>query len=390
MNADAMCPVCGSSDHDAVVSIPSVPVLVNAQVRPDQGSVAVRGDMDLVVCHGCAHLFNRSFDPELLDYDATYENTLHYSSHFQQFARSLADRLVRDHGLIGVCVAELGSGPGHFLSMLCDAGVARGLGWDPSYDPGRLGAPEHPAVTVSTDQFPDDGSVPVELAFSQHVLEHLGEPVRALAAMRSAVLDANGVVYTEVPNGQLMMEHGAIWDLIYEHRSYFVPLSLDLVCRRAGLRVTSMGAAFGDQFLWCEAIPGDSAADALPDPSAVEQAVVAATVFGATAAERIERARDDLATWAAAGPVALWGAGSKGVTYLNLVADVAEVAAVVDINPRKSGWGVPGTSFAISGPDVLIDVQPRTVVAANPIYVGEIAAALEHMGIDACVRPLWE
>lgn len=249
MSTAVACPVCGSVDHADVLALTDLPVLVNAQVRPEHAPHVRRGDMRLVVCTGCGHLFNRSFHEELLDYDAAYENTLHYSGQFREFAVSLAERLVHDHSLAGAQVGELGSGPGHFLSLLCDAGVARAYGWDPSYDPERLGAPEHRAVSISTDRFPDDGSIPMQLAFSQHVLEHLHDPVRALAAQRAAVVTTGGVVYSEVPNGQLMVDHCAIWDLIYEHLSYFVPASLELACRRAGLRVTSIGAAFGEQFL---------------------------------------------------------------------------------------------------------------------------------------------
>ncbi len=69
-------------------------------------------------------------------------------------ARALAERLVETHGLAGASVAELGSGPGHFLSMLCEAGVAVATGFDPSYDAARLGAPTNSAVSVSTELFP--------------------------------------------------------------------------------------------------------------------------------------------------------------------------------------------------------------------------------------------
>lgn len=382
------CPVCGSAERRDVLSLAGMPVLINAQVRPAEAVDVPRGDIDLVVCTACSHLYNRSFDESLLDYDASYENTLHFSPSFQRFAAELADRIVAEHDLVGATVAELGSGPGHFLSMLCDRGVARAVGYDPSYDPGRLGAPEHPAVTITTELFPDDGSVPVAFAFSQHVLEHIHVPVDALAAQARSVAAARGSVYSEVPNGELMVEQCALWDLIYEHLSYFTPLSLDLACRRAGLAPTRSGVAFGDQFLWNEATGGD--ADETVDAGAVSRGVAAALEFGDAARARIESASAELAALAADGPVVLWGAGSKGATYLNLmVAAGAPVAGVVDINPRKTGWGVPGTPLTISGPEQIVAVAPRTVLAANPVYADEIAAQLRGLGVDADVRPLW-
>lgn len=365
-----------------------MPVLVNAQVTPQDSPLVRRGDIDLVVCAGCGHLFNRAFDPTLLDYDATYENTLHYSAHFRQFASGLCDRLVTTHGLVGERVAELGSGPGHFLSMLCDAGVAAGLGFDPSYDPGRLGAPENPSVVISTDLFPADGSLQVRLAYSQHVLEHLDDPIAALAAQRLAVASTGGLVYTEVPNGELMLAECALWDLIYEHRSYFVPTSLAVACLRAGLSIRVLDTAFGGQFLWCEAVPGDGDGSDVSDHE-IAAAVSDARRFGVQAVDRIALARQELEAFAEAGPVVLWGAGSKGITYLNLVADVAPVAGVVDINPRKTGWGVPGTSLTIMSPDDLVDILPQTVLAANPLYVDEIGALLAGLGLRPEILALW-
>lgn len=371
-----------------MLSLEGLPVLINAQVRPDVALDVQRGDMDLVVCSACAHLFNRSFDESLLDYDASYENTLHYSEHFQRHARALAARLVETHRLEGATVAELGSGPGHFLSMLCEAGVATAIGFDPSYDAARLGAPMNAAVSVSTELFPADGSLPVAMAFSQHVLEHLESPVDALAALRAAVAAPRGVVYTEVPNGDLMLRDCALWDLIYEHRSYFVANSLRVACERASLRIDQLGTSFGEQFLWCESRPATESTDTQRH-APIDDAVSAAIEFGRAARARLDEAREELAAYVATGPVVLWGAGSKGATYLNLVGDAAPVAGVVDINPRKGGWGVPGTALTISEPGALTAIAPHTVLVANPIYIDEIESKLAGIGVCADVRALW-
>lgn len=411
----AACPVCRAPEQHDVLQLRQLPVFVNAQVRPADAPYVRRADIELVVCAGCGHLYNGAFDERLLDYDTTYENSLHFSPAFADFARGLAKRLIADHDLVGARVAELGSGPGHFLSILCDEGVATGLGYDPSYDPARLGAPDSAAVTISTEPYPTDRSLDVRLAFSQHVLEHLDDPIAALRALGRSVATRGGVVYSEVPNGQLMIEQVALWDLIYEHLSYFTPSSLDLACRLAGLEPVSGGAAFGDQFLWNEARPAPadpgaaapaptgveaSAAAApgsspvapgavTPDPAVVEAAIDAARSFGEAAQRAIESARQSLVDRAARGPVVLWGAGSKGATYLNLVADAAPVAGVIDINPRKWGWGVPGTDLTITGPDTVADLDPGTVLVANPLYADEIAADLAERGVSPSVEALW-
>lgn len=384
------CPVCGQHTVAEVLALPGLPVAINAQATPDQAPHVPKGDIELVVCRGCSHLFNAAFDPELSDYDSSYENTLHYSPRFQRHATELAQRLVAEFDLVGATVAEAGSGPGHFLTMLCEAGVGRANGFDPSYDPDRLGAPEHPAVELSADLYPSDGSLNPRLALSQHVLEHLTDPVGLLRILRDSVAaDDAGAVYSEVPNGEVMIDRCALWDLIYEHYSYFTPLSLSVALGRAGLSTERTAAMFDDQFLAIESRPVADTAPAVA-PDVVEALVQRSIAFGETARKQIAAASSDLDRYKATGPVALWGAGSKGMTYLNLVAPGGEIDAVVDVNPRKAGFGVPGAPNVITGPESLRDIAPATVLIANPIYADEIRGTLAELGVSADVLPLWE
>ena len=386
-----ICPVCGGNEVVDVLSLVDLPVAINAQTTPESAPDVPKGDMNLVVCQSCAHLFNTEFDPALSDYDASYENTLHFSPRFQRHATELAERLVADFDLDGATVAEAGSGPGHFLTMLCEAGAAGARGFDPSYDPDRLGAPEHPNVELSSELYPDDGSLNPRLALTQHVLEHLTDPVALLGILRGSVAgDEKGAVYSEVPNGEVMIDRAALWDLIYEHYSYFTTASLSLALARAGLSTDRVETMFDDQFLAIESRPTKPDPEAAPDPDVVEALVARAVAFGDTARKQIEAAKVDLARYRAVGPVALWGAGSKGMTYLNLVARDGGVDAVIDVNPRKAGFGVPGVGVAIGGPESLVEIRPATVLVANPVYIDEIRQSLAELGLEPDVFPLWD
>lgn len=384
------CPVCGGTSVIDVLSLPALPVAINAQVTAENGPNVDRGEFELVICGTCAHLFNAAFDPEACEYDSSYENSLHFSPRFRDHSISLAKRLVTDHDLVGAAAAEAGSGPGHFLAHLCESGVDRAYGFDPSYDPDRLGAPDHPRVSVSSGFFPDDGSVAVKLALSQHVLEHLTDPVGLLSAFRSAVAEhPGGIVYSEVPNGDMMLDRVALWDLIYEHFSYFTSTSLAHACGRAGLSADSVSTMFDDQFLAIESAVGEADANP-PDQAAVASLVDQAVTFGAKAGDRITKARVELDGYREQGPVALWGAGSKGRTYLNLVAADGEIDAIVDLSPRKEGFGIPGTADIIGLPGSLKAVQPATVLIANPVYREEISVSLRDLGVNAKVLALWD
>lgn len=77
----------------------------------------------------------------------------------------------------------------------------------------------------------------------------------------------------------------------------------------------------------------------------------------------------------------MWGAGAKGVMFLNLVPGAESIREVVDMNPRKQGMFVAGTGQMIVAPEVLSDDSPDAVIVLNSAYRAEIAARLQAMGL---------
>lgn len=378
------CIVCGGANTEPVLTLHDVPTLPNQLCTTvDEGLGVARGDLTLRCCSDCSHMFNSSFDPECLEYDATYENSLHFSDVFQSWITERASRLVADHHLDGGVAAELGSGPGNFLELLCQAGMSRGRGFDPSFDPARLAAVEHRSVEVSADPFPTDGSLVADLVCSRHVLEHLVDPVGLIRDSMNALRDG-GVVYHEVPNGDLMIRDLALWDLVYEHVSYFTAASLQRLCHDADLEIGSVDVGFGDQFLSVVASRRTAPTAAIPP---VDIGPIRA--FGERATAQIEASREQLRALADSGPVVVWGAGSKGTTYLNVADRDGVVSGVVDVNPRKRGTVVAGTGHVIVDADGIVDIDPATVLVANPIYLEEIRQMVASRCPGAAIMSLW-
>ena len=80
--------------------------------------------------------------------------------------------------------------------------------------------------------------------------------------------------------------------------------------------------------------------------------------------------------------VVIWGAGSKGVTFVNtLNISYKQVEHFVDLNPRKLGKFVPGTAQDIIAPDFLKEYCPQTIIIMNPIYRNEIQASVKDLGL---------
>jgi len=361
-----------------------VPVLCNV-LHPTAAAARAAdvGDLELRFCDACGHLWNAAFDPARVTYDAEYENSLHYSPRFQAYARALAAELVERHGLRGGTVVEIACGKGDFLGLLREAGAARAVGFDPSFEPERHG--ETAGVEVRRELFTADTAeaLSCDLLCCRHALEHVADPVAFLRLIHDALAGSpDAPVYIEVPNGLWTVRDLGVWDLIYEHPQYFSARSLALAMARAGYAGVAVAEAFGGQFLGCGArrTAGPAAAPrvTLEDPAAL------GVGFDAAARDRRNVWAARLETWRREGRRAvLWGAGSKGVTFLNVLGAGDEVAGVVDINPHKQGRFVPGTGHAVLAPDRLAELAPETVVVMNPLYRDEIAADLSARGVAA-------
>lgn len=379
-----LCPLCSSPDRSAVITQHGIPVFANVLYDSRDGALAApTGTLDLVACLRCGLLYNQAVDMSLLEYSAAYENSLHHSAVFQKYASSLAARLVDTYELKGRDVVEIGPGNGDFMTMMVRAGASKGIGFDPSHEPTR--AVLTPGVTIHAEAYPSVLPRNAAAVTCRHVIEHLDAPAQLLDAIRSSLGDTGRVVvYLEVPDATYMVENVALWDLIYEHVTYCREETLNWACERAGLKVLNSGRSFADQYLWNESTRG--VAQLGLDPPDPADFVHSAVEFGAETLRRIERWGQLLSGLASAGPLAVWGAGSKGTSFLSLVPGAAAVEVVVDVNPAKSGRFVPVGGQLIVAPDALVGLNVANVIVMNPIYRDEIVRQLADLGLDPAVH----
>jgi hypothetical protein len=380
----ARCPACGSGSAEDMGSVGPVPVLCGSLWGSREQAMATpTASLDLAVCHRCAHVWNTTFDPDVVDYDAKYDNALDFSPTFRKYADALARRLVDTYGLRQKSLVEIGSGKGDFLRLLCSLGESRGLGYDPTY----VGPPVEGGITYLPAYFtPSTTTGDHDFVACRHVLEHLPDPYAFLSSIRSAVGHQPVPMYFEVPNAEFNFAESGPWDLIYPHVAYFNERSLRALLNRAGFRVLRLEPCFDGQFL---------GADVVPDPAVREYFLptMNGRVPGGGVHRSLRRQMGEVLAWrqklddlAGRGPVALWGAGSKGVTFLSLLDRERKVGAVVDANPRKWGRFLPGVGHQVVSPEVLVEQWAQTVLVMNPAYAHEIAAAVREMGCPARIE----
>ena len=380
------CIACGADDVQPVLSIERAPVLCNelSHSRAEALDAQV-APIELAHCATCGHFFNATFDAGRIVYGPDYENSLHFSPRFRDYSASLVDSLSRRHELGGSSVVEVGCGNGDFLRQLCAPTGASGYGFDPGYDGPEL---VDDRVHLSASSFFE--ATPVSelgLLCCRHVLEHVEDPRKFVAGIAAKLrADSGTALYMEVPNALYTLRDLGIWDIIYEHPSYFCVESLRSVVHAAGFGEIEVEETFGGQFLSLHAklersSPKASAANSLPADMAklVDQ-------FADAYRAKIEQWKATLLEAKQAGrKVAVWGAGSKGASFLNIVDPNSTVAFVIDVNPAKHGKFVAGTGHKIVAPEALRESPVETIILMNPLYEGEVRATLDSVNPAAAL-----
>ncbi|MEM1447850.1 MAG: class I SAM-dependent methyltransferase [Planctomycetota bacterium] len=367
-----------------------VPVLVCVLwPDPESARACPRGDIDLVYCEHCGLIHNRAYDPALVEYTDGYENSLHFSEFFQGYIRDFAAAIAARHDLAEKTVVEIGCGDGSFLELICDLGKSRGIGYDPSYSPDLPTRPAGGRVEVRRQYYTDETvDADVDLVVCRQVLEHIGEPAPFLATIRRSLSGGDASLVVEVPNSLYTLEQVSLWDVIYEHCTYWTHGSLARALVDSGFDVTHASETYARQFIAVDGRPsaGDSASIEAPvdDVAALSGEV---TRFEAAQRERLEGWQRRLAELRAEGKkVALWGTGARGVNFLNTADTERTIEQVVDINPRKHGLCAAGTGQRIGPPETLVESLPDVVVVMNPNYLEEITASLHALGLRPEVR----
>jgi hypothetical protein len=192
------------------------------------------------------------------------------------------------------------------------------------------------------------------------------------------------VIFFEVPNATYTLRDLGIWDLIYEHCGYFSTLSLNRLFESCGFSPVHLEPAFGGQFICLEALTGKG------------RKVLAGLLMeslddlGSWARNFSKYYRDKVNEWKdrLAGinkqerKAVIWGAGSKGVTFANIMKKECKVEYLVDINPHKQGLHVPGTGQQVVGPEALKNIRPDVIIIMNALYENEISDMMRTQNVS--------
>ena len=167
------CLVCASPNVFRVVELPPVPIDTSRLwASQADARAASKARISLAHCNNCGHVFNCSYNDDLVNYEADYENSQMFSPRFRRYTEELSDTLIERHHLRHKHIVEIGGGTGDFLRIICDRGDNLGVSIDPSYSPET--ANDFPSnVRFIKDYYTADYvDEPADIIICRHVLEH--------------------------------------------------------------------------------------------------------------------------------------------------------------------------------------------------------------------------
>jgi SAM-dependent methyltransferase len=388
MAAEHLCPSCGEKKMKVFHQASQVPsnscILLGSR---EEAISYPKGDINLGFCLECGFAANTSFDPGLTEYSGRYEETQGFSATFNAFHRTLAQQLIDRHTLHNKNILEIGCGKGEFLLLLCELGDNYGTGFDPGYHEGRLNSPATSRVNFIQDFYSEKyADIHADFVVCKMTLEHIGATGEFVRMIRRAIGDRQETtIYFQVPDTTRILHQCAFEDIYYEHCSYFSPGSLARLFRASGFRIIGLDTQYDGQYLTLEARPARGAYDREISQRERDLAQIRKHVstFPARFDEKIRRWRQKLDWNKLEGrKVVLWGSGSKGVAFLTTLGITDEIQYVVDINPYRHGYFMPGSGQEIVAPEFLREYRPDLVVVMNSIYCDEIRQQMAEMGLQ--------
>ena len=377
------CPICDSKKLENFLKRKEIPVHQHLIFLDEQSAINTkRGNLELSVCLTCGFIFNQSFDITQMEYGKQYDNSQTFSKYFESYLTELINSLVFDKNIKNCNIIEVGCGKGLFLRKLVENKEWGNIGY--GFDPSYLG-PEvdmQGRLKFQKKFFDNNCVIPkTDVVICRHVIEHISQPIAFLNSIKHSLLNSSNVkIFFETPTVEWIFRNNIFWDFFYEHCSYFTAESLTTCFETAGFQVENVNPVFNGQYLWLEATLPKKTSEIIKKPKNI---FFLTKEFALKEQELIIKWRKKVIEIRKKGKVAIWGAGAKGVTFVNLIDPNKKlIDYVIDLNPQKQHNFLPGTGHPIINYTDISKNQIKNAILMNPNYQQEILELLKKSQIE--------
>jgi len=376
------CPGCSSMDISMFYTLKAVPAH-SVLIMPSRSDAInyPKGNIALGFCHNCGFISNLAFDPSLLEYCSECEESQGFSDTFNSFHRNLAQYLINKFDLYNKDIIEIGCGKGDFLTLLCQLGNNRGIGFDPAFVRERFDFNNKIQVKFIEDFFSEKYShYKADFICCKMTLEHIHQTKHFVTMVRNSIQDRlNTIVFFQVPNVMQIFNEFAFWDIYYEHCSYFSVNSLRNLFENSDFYVINTWLDYDEQYLMIEAKPEEENNTRAKKNTydTLYQLTNNVILFTKNYRSIFRKWHQFLnQAYRQDKKIVLWGSGSKAVSFLTTLKIYDLIRYVVDINSYRWDTFIAGTGQKIVSPDFLTQYKPDIVIVMNPIYIPEVKSHL--------------
>jgi len=377
------CSLCGKKEATDFFKIAQMPTQDGIFASsPSGASEVLKGDIILSYCHNCGYICNEGHSTKNIHF-GSYDFSLAQSPSFQAYVEEATDRLIKKYNLQGKKILDVGCGEGYFLTQMCAKGGNLGIGIDPGFNHEYLVGEKNINVSFIRDYYSEYyHHLKADFLICRLVVDLLNNPFSFLRNIRSNLdTQMETVVYFEVPNTDYNLDELCIWNLVYEHKSWYTPESLTYFFELCGFEVLDVYPCWKNEFLAIEAKPRALSILASPKirkelKEKTARIEVALSEIKTSSLEKINLLRQENKK------VVAWGAGARAVSFFNLF-DVNDlISVIVDINEKRQGKYLPGSGQLVVAPEYIIKENPDLVLITNPTYSEEIKTQVKALGLD--------
>jgi len=379
------CPGCGSNDICVFYRVANAPVHNTAlMLNREDALKSPRRNISLGFCKACGFISNLEYDADMMDHSYPYEDQQGFSPAFQAYSEHLTHYLIEKYDIYQKKVVEIGCGKGDFLVQLCETGRNKGVGIDPLCPDKNIEADEDDVEFLKENYSEKHGNLNADLIACRHTLEHIFFTAQFLQLLRKSLNGhTNPIIFFEVPDVKRILDENAFWDIYYEHCSYFSVESLARLFRNCGFEILEISRSFNDQYLWIESSPALIPSKNIIGPEeSVEDLFQQVKSFKMKTDEKFRNWEKIIREKCKSGEkIAIWGSGSKCVSFLSTLNAEDKIQCVIDINPLRQGKYLPASGIEIRGPEFLKASKTNLVIVMNPVYHQEIQKMLRDMNV---------
>lgn len=354
------CPICKNINLDFIYQFTDTPAMQNKVYDSLERALKEKKiSFDLYGCKDCGFIFNAEFNPEKTKYSSNYDNTQDNSAYFSKYIKRLAEKLNKKYNLKDKNVVEIGCGKGGFVKILYEAGIKNIKGFDPTYLNNGSRVDE---LVVKKYFDAKDIKDKADFIICRHTLEHIFNLAEFISSVEKC-LKKTGVMYFEFPCLEWIIKNKAFFDFFYEHCNYFSKRTTVKLFQQLKFRNIVFKYGLNGQYFQLEISRGGK----------IDYRDFPLVNFNKISQFLDEQMGEYKNFISGLDNFVIWGAGAKGVTFLNrLGISRKQCKYVIDINPNKNKKFIPVTGQMIVFPEIIKKGKIDNIIIMNPIYEKEI------------------